>query len=88
MLFKTFQENRYAKAECKYCNKIYNADPHVNGISRLHAHASNFKKNPHNKETRQKLLSFQQSIGESSGEGSLSNWEYDELLLEKPLHTL
>jgi len=43
----------------------------------LHAHASNYKKNPHNEETRQKLLSFQQSIRGSSGEGSLGNWEYN-----------
>ena len=62
-----------AKAECKYCKKVYNADPRVNGTSTLDAHAENCKKNPHNEETQQKLLSFQQSIGGSSGEGSLDN---------------
>jgi len=83
--FKTFQENGHAKAECKYCKKVYNADPRVNGTSTLHAHAEHCKKNPHNEETRQKLLSFQQSIGGSSGEGSLGNWEYDEVAIRKAL---
>jgi len=41
--------------ECKYCNKVYNVDSHMNGTSTLHIHENNCK-NPHNEETRQKLL--------------------------------
>ena len=63
---------------------MYNADPHVNGTSTLHAHVDNCKKNPHNEETQQKL-SFQQSIEGSSGEGSLDNWQYDEVAIRKAL---
>jgi len=41
--FKTFQENGHIKVECKYCKKVYNDDPRVNGTSTLHAHVKNCK---------------------------------------------
>ncbi|KAJ9536380.1 hypothetical protein OSB04_un000440, partial [Centaurea solstitialis] len=66
-------------AKCKYCFKLYKADPSINGTSALRKHFPKCDKNPENAMKKQNTLFFKK---ESCGEGSVQTWKHDEGFIE------
>ncbi|XP_019190500.1 PREDICTED: zinc finger BED domain-containing protein RICESLEEPER 2-like [Ipomoea nil] len=79
------------KGKCIYCAKVYCCESKKHGTSSLRLHVVNCLKNPHSKETRQSLLTFQpapSSAGTQSSEGTegvLGTWVFDQDLIRRAL---
>ncbi|XP_019166950.1 PREDICTED: zinc finger BED domain-containing protein RICESLEEPER 2-like [Ipomoea nil] len=79
------------KGKCIYCAKVYCCETKKHGTSSLRLHVVNCLKNPHSKETRQSLLTFQpapSSAGTQSSEGTegvLGTWVFDQDLIRRAL---
>ncbi|XP_019165697.1 PREDICTED: zinc finger BED domain-containing protein RICESLEEPER 2-like [Ipomoea nil] len=79
------------KGKCIYCAKVYCCESKKHETSSLRLHVVNCLKNPHSKETRQSLLTFQpapSSAGTQSSEGTegvLGTWVFDQDLIRRAL---
>ncbi|XP_019196619.1 PREDICTED: zinc finger BED domain-containing protein RICESLEEPER 3-like [Ipomoea nil] len=79
------------KGKCIYCAKVYCCETKKHGTSSLRLHVVNCLKNPHSKETRQSLLTFQpapSSAGTQSSEGTegvLGTLVFDQDLIRRAL---
>ncbi|XP_019168370.1 PREDICTED: zinc finger BED domain-containing protein RICESLEEPER 2-like [Ipomoea nil] len=79
------------KGKCIYCAKVYCCETKKHGTSSLRLHVVNCLKNPHSKETKQSLLTFQpapSSDGTQSSEGTegvLGTWVFDQDLIRRAL---
>ncbi|XP_073016174.1 zinc finger BED domain-containing protein RICESLEEPER 2-like [Primulina eburnea] len=73
------------RAKCNYCGSNYAADPTSNGTSSLGNHLKKCKQNPHNMETSQAKIGFQQISNDQRSEVTLNIWKYDQELSRKAL---
>ena len=66
-------EGKLVQASCKYCGKLYKAEPERHGTSSMKNHSDACLQNPHAKETRQSRLAFSTT---SDNESVLTNWVF------------
>ncbi|XP_019189704.1 PREDICTED: uncharacterized protein LOC109184113 [Ipomoea nil] len=84
-------EGIVVKGKCLYCARVYCNESKKHETSSLRLHVVNCLKNPHSKDTRQSLLTFQRepsSAGTESSEGSegvLGTWVFDQDLIRRAL---
>ncbi|XP_031106503.1 zinc finger BED domain-containing protein RICESLEEPER 2-like [Ipomoea triloba] len=76
------------EAKCIYCAKIYKSQTKKHGTSTLRAHVLSCLKNPHSKDTRQSLLTFQAVVNSDSDEptvGELGTWVFSQDSIRRAL---
>ncbi|XP_031106294.1 zinc finger BED domain-containing protein RICESLEEPER 2-like [Ipomoea triloba] len=76
------------EAKCIYCAKIYKCQTKKHGTSSLRAHILSCMKNPHSKDTRQSLLTFQAVVNSDSDEptvGELGTWVFSQDSIRRAL---
>ena len=77
------------KARCIYCAKKINAHSKIHGTSSIRNHVLTCLKNPHDKNTRQKLLTFQPvnmvEVESKDALESLGTWKVDQEAIRKCL---
>ena len=70
------------QAKCKYCKRVYAAEPKRHGTTSMKNHCSTCSKNPHVKEARQSRLAF---VSNSENENVLSNWVFNQENVRKAM---
>ncbi|XP_031108617.1 zinc finger BED domain-containing protein RICESLEEPER 2-like [Ipomoea triloba] len=76
------------QAKCVYCAKVYKCESKRHGTSSLIAHMLSCLKNPHSKDTRQTLLTFQAVNTPESSEttvGEIGCWVFNQDLIRRAL---
>ncbi|XP_031122619.1 zinc finger BED domain-containing protein RICESLEEPER 2-like [Ipomoea triloba] len=76
------------QAKCIYCAKVYKCESKRHGTSSLIAHMLACLKNPHSKDTRQSLLTFQAVNTPESSEttvGEIGCWVFNQDLIRRAL---
>lgn len=73
------------RAKCNYCGSNYAADSNSNGTLSLSTHLKKCKKNPHNMETSQAKIGFQQISKDQGSETTINIWKFDQELSRKTL---
>ncbi|XP_031099897.1 zinc finger BED domain-containing protein RICESLEEPER 2-like [Ipomoea triloba] len=76
------------QARCVYCAKVYKCESKKHGTSSLIAHMLSCLKNPHSKDTRQSLLTFQAVNTSESSEttvGEIGAWVFNQDLIRRAL---
>ncbi|XP_073031171.1 zinc finger BED domain-containing protein RICESLEEPER 4-like [Primulina eburnea] len=77
--------DRAPRARCKYCSSNYAANTSYNDTSTLSAHLRKCKQNPHNVETSQAKIGFQQASKDHKSDVSMRIWRFDQELCRKAL---
>ncbi|XP_031099749.1 zinc finger BED domain-containing protein DAYSLEEPER-like [Ipomoea triloba] len=84
-------EDIVIKAKCLYCLKMFACQSKKHGTSSMRNHILNCLKNPHSKDTRESLLTFQpapSSAGTESSQGTegvSGTWVFDQDLIRRAL---
>ncbi|XP_019160034.1 PREDICTED: zinc finger BED domain-containing protein RICESLEEPER 2-like [Ipomoea nil] len=76
------------KGKCIYCAKIYQCESKKHGTSSLRNHMVSCLKNPHSKDTRQSLLTFQAVTSLTSGQptvGEIGTWVFNQESIRRAL---
>ncbi|XP_019196335.1 PREDICTED: zinc finger BED domain-containing protein RICESLEEPER 2-like [Ipomoea nil] len=82
------ENNVTVEGKCIYCAKIYKCETKKHGTSSLRTHMFNCLKNPHSKDTRQSLLTFQavtNSDASPATVGELGTWVFNQEAIRKAL---
>ncbi|XP_019172864.1 PREDICTED: zinc finger BED domain-containing protein RICESLEEPER 2-like [Ipomoea nil] len=77
-------EGPVVEGKCLYCAKIYKCESKKHGTSSLKNHMKACLKNPHCKDTRQSLLTFNAS-GTEASEGVLGTWVFNQEAIRRAL---
>ncbi|XP_019169717.1 PREDICTED: zinc finger BED domain-containing protein RICESLEEPER 2-like [Ipomoea nil] len=80
--------NVVVKGKCIYCAKIYHCETKKHGTSSLRNHMFSCLKNPHSKETRQSLLTFQAVTSLTDGQptvGEIGTWVFNQESIRRAL---
>ncbi|XP_019192763.1 PREDICTED: zinc finger BED domain-containing protein RICESLEEPER 1-like [Ipomoea nil] len=77
-------EGPVVEGKCLYCAKIYKCESKKHGTSSLKNHMNACLKNPHCKDTRQSLLTFNAS-GTEASEGVLGTWVFNQEAIRRAL---
>ncbi|XP_019153569.1 PREDICTED: zinc finger BED domain-containing protein RICESLEEPER 2-like [Ipomoea nil] len=80
-------EGPVVEGKCLYCAKIYKCESKKHGTSSLKNHMKACLKNPHCKDTRQSLLTFNAS-GTEACEGVLGTWVFNQEAIRRALWTI
>ncbi|XP_019181603.1 PREDICTED: zinc finger BED domain-containing protein RICESLEEPER 4-like [Ipomoea nil] len=84
------KENNLIEGRCIYCSKIFCCQPKKHGTSSLRNHMVACLKNPHSKDTRQSLLTFNAVSSSAPGcsegvMGELGTWVFNQETIRRAL---
>ncbi|XP_019161967.1 PREDICTED: zinc finger BED domain-containing protein RICESLEEPER 2-like [Ipomoea nil] len=84
----TDSNNVTIEAKCIYCAKLYQCQSKKHGTTSLRNHMVSCMKNPHSKDTRQSLLTFQAVATSDASEptvGELGTWVFNQETIRRAL---
>ncbi|XP_019153680.1 PREDICTED: zinc finger BED domain-containing protein RICESLEEPER 2-like [Ipomoea nil] len=84
----TDSSNVTVEAKCIYCAKVYQCQSKKHGTTSLRNHMVSCMKNPHSKDTRQSLLTFQAVATSDASEptvGELGTWVFNQETIRRAL---
>ncbi|XP_019183659.1 PREDICTED: zinc finger BED domain-containing protein RICESLEEPER 2-like [Ipomoea nil] len=84
----TDSNNVTIEAKCIYCAKLYQCQSKKHGTTSLRNHMVSCMKNPHSKDTRQSLLTFQAVATSDASEptvGDLGTWVFNQETIKRAL---